>query len=70
MKATARRGAILLVLVGATAVGCVRSSIIGLHDPMGAETLGTLQNIIPALTAQGYRFETVSALVNRRRQSR
>jgi len=45
-------------------------SIIGLHDPMGAETLATLQNIIPALTGQGYRFETVSALVSRRPQSR
>jgi len=44
-------------------------SIIGLHDPMGAETLRTLQNILPALAAQGYRFETVSALVRRRRQS-
>ena len=45
-------------------------SIIGLHDPMGAETLRTLQNILPVLTARGYRFETVSALVSRRRQSR
>lgn len=44
-------------------------SIIGLHDPMGAETLHTLQNILPALLAQGYRFETVSALVRRRTQS-
>jgi len=41
-------------------------SIIGLHDPMGAETLRTLQNILPALAAEGYRFETVSALVRRR----
>ena len=44
-------------------------SIIGLHDPMGAETLRTLQNILPALAAAGYRFETVSALVRRRAQS-
>jgi len=41
-------------------------SIIGLHDPMGAETLHTLQNILPALTAQGYRFKTVSALMHHR----
>src|SRR5262245_17357459 len=41
-------------------------SIIGLHDPAGAETLRTLENILPALTAQGYRFETVSQLVSRR----
>ena len=41
-------------------------SIIGLHDPMGRETLRTLQNILPALAARGYRFETVSALVRRR----
>ena len=45
-------------------------SIIGLHDPMGVETLRTLENILPALTARGYRVETVSALVSRRRQSR
>ena len=45
-------------------------SIIGLHDPLGAETLRTLQNILPALASQGYRFETVSALVHRRRQPR
>jgi peptidoglycan/xylan/chitin deacetylase (PgdA/CDA1 family) len=44
-------------------------SIIGLHDPMGAETLRTLQNILPALAAEGYRFETVSALVRRRTPS-
>jgi peptidoglycan/xylan/chitin deacetylase (PgdA/CDA1 family) len=43
-------------------------SIIGLHDPLGAETLRTLENILPALTAQGYHFETVSALVRRRTQ--
>jgi peptidoglycan/xylan/chitin deacetylase (PgdA/CDA1 family) len=41
-------------------------SIIGLHDPMGAETLHTLQNILPALAAQGYRFKTVSSLVHHR----
>ena len=45
-------------------------SIIGLHDPMGAETLQTLQNILPALASRGYRFETVSALVRRRPQPR
>jgi len=44
-------------------------SIIGLHDPAGAETLRTLENILPALAAQGYRFETVSALVRRRARS-
>jgi peptidoglycan/xylan/chitin deacetylase (PgdA/CDA1 family) len=44
-------------------------SIIGLHDPMGAETLRTLQNILPALAAEGYRFETVSELVRRRAKS-
>ena len=44
-------------------------SIIGLHDPLGAETLRTLENILPALTARGYRFETVSALVRRRPKS-
>jgi peptidoglycan/xylan/chitin deacetylase (PgdA/CDA1 family) len=41
-------------------------SIIGLHDPLGPETLRTLQDILPALAARGYRFETVSALVRRR----
>lgn len=44
-------------------------SIIGLHDPMGAETLRTLQNILPALAAEGYHFETVSELVRRRAPS-
>lgn len=44
-------------------------SIIGMHDPAGAESLQTLKNILPALIAQGYRFETVSALVRRRTQS-
>ncbi|HMJ82212.1 MAG TPA: polysaccharide deacetylase family protein [Vicinamibacterales bacterium] len=44
-------------------------SIIGLHDPMGAESLQTLENILPALIAQGYRFETVSELVRRRTKS-
>jgi peptidoglycan/xylan/chitin deacetylase (PgdA/CDA1 family) len=43
-------------------------SIISLHDPMGAETLRTLENILPALAARGFQFETVSALV--RRQAR
>jgi peptidoglycan-N-acetylglucosamine deacetylase len=41
-------------------------SIIGLHDPAGAESLQTLKEILPALIAQGYRFETVSELVRRR----
>jgi peptidoglycan-N-acetylglucosamine deacetylase len=45
-------------------------SIIGLHDPLGARTLRTLQNILPALASRGYRFETVSALVRRRPQPR
>lgn len=45
-------------------------SIIGLHDPAGAETLRCLQNILPALESRGYRFETVSTLVGRRPQSR
>ncbi len=44
-------------------------SIIGLHDPMGAESLRTLENILPVLIAQGYRFETVSELVRRRAKS-
>jgi peptidoglycan/xylan/chitin deacetylase (PgdA/CDA1 family) len=41
-------------------------SIIGMHDPAGAESLRTLENILPALIAQGYRFETVSELLRRR----
>ena len=45
-------------------------SIVGLHDPLGARTLRTLQNILPALASRGYRFETVSALVRRRPQPR
>jgi peptidoglycan/xylan/chitin deacetylase (PgdA/CDA1 family) len=44
-------------------------SIVGLHDPMGAESLRTLENILPALAAEGYRFETVSELVRRRGKS-
>lgn len=44
-------------------------SIIGLHDPANVEMLKTLEAILPALKAQGYRFETVSELV-RRRQAR
>jgi peptidoglycan-N-acetylglucosamine deacetylase len=42
-------------------------SIIGLHDPAGAETLRTLESVVAALSARGYRFETVSELVSRRR---
>jgi peptidoglycan/xylan/chitin deacetylase (PgdA/CDA1 family) len=42
-------------------------SIIGLHDPAGPETLRTLENVLVALPAQGYRFETVSQLIRRRR---
>jgi peptidoglycan/xylan/chitin deacetylase (PgdA/CDA1 family) len=54
----------------ASILGQVRpGSIIGLHDPLGAETLRTLQNILPALAAKGYRFETISALVRRRAPS-
>jgi peptidoglycan-N-acetylglucosamine deacetylase len=45
-------------------------SIIGLHDAMGPETLRTVENVIPALTARGYRFETVSALLRRGRDRR
>jgi peptidoglycan/xylan/chitin deacetylase (PgdA/CDA1 family) len=41
-------------------------SIIGLHDPLGAETLRTLEDSVEALTARGYRFETVSQLLRRR----
>jgi hypothetical protein len=41
-------------------------SIIGLQDPLGSETLRTLEDSITALAAQGYRFETVSELVRRR----
>lgn len=43
-------------------------SIIGLHDPLGSETLRTLEDTITALAAQGYRFETVSELIRRRAQ--
>jgi peptidoglycan/xylan/chitin deacetylase (PgdA/CDA1 family) len=42
-------------------------SIIGLHDPAGPETLRTLENVLVALPAQGFRFETVSQLIRRRR---
>jgi len=41
-------------------------SIIGLHDPMGAETLRTLDDVLTAMTSQGYRFETMSELMRRR----
>jgi peptidoglycan-N-acetylglucosamine deacetylase len=41
-------------------------SIIGLHDPLGSETLRTLEDSITALAAQGYRFEMVSELIRRR----
>jgi peptidoglycan/xylan/chitin deacetylase (PgdA/CDA1 family) len=41
-------------------------SIIGLHDPLGSETLRTLEDSVTALAAQGYRFETVSELIRRR----
>ena len=44
-------------------------SIIGLHDPAGAESLQTLKDILPALIALGFRFETVSELVRRRAPS-
>lgn len=44
-------------------------SIIGLHDPLGAETLRCLQNILPELKSRGYRFETVSTLAGRRPHS-
>ena len=42
-------------------------SIIGLHDVMGVETIKTLEAIVPALVARGYRFERVSEFVRRRR---
>jgi peptidoglycan/xylan/chitin deacetylase (PgdA/CDA1 family) len=40
-------------------------SIIGLHDPAGAETVRTLEDSVEALRARGYRFETVSQLLRR-----
>jgi peptidoglycan-N-acetylglucosamine deacetylase len=40
-------------------------SIVGLHDLMGVETVRTVENVIPALSAQGYRFATVSTLMRR-----
>ena len=42
-------------------------SIIGLHDVLGVETIKTLENVLERLVAQGYRFETVSQLLVRRR---
>jgi len=42
-------------------------SIIGLHDPGGMETVRTLEDVLAALVRQGYRFETVSQLIRRRR---
>jgi peptidoglycan-N-acetylglucosamine deacetylase len=42
-------------------------SIIGLHDPMGSQTLRTVDDSITALAARGYRFETVSELLRRQR---
>ena len=41
-------------------------SIIGLHDTMGPETIRTLEQTLASLTADGYRFETVSQFVRRR----
>jgi peptidoglycan-N-acetylglucosamine deacetylase len=41
-------------------------SIIGLHDPAGAETEQTLDTILRILKGQGYRFETVAQLIRRR----
>jgi peptidoglycan-N-acetylglucosamine deacetylase len=41
-------------------------SIIGLHDPLGSETLRTLEDSITALAAEGYHFETISELIRRR----
>jgi peptidoglycan-N-acetylglucosamine deacetylase len=41
-------------------------SIILMHDPAGAETLRMLEDVLPALIARGYRFETVSELTRRR----
>jgi peptidoglycan-N-acetylglucosamine deacetylase len=54
------------VMIGSILRQVRPGSIIGLHDPLGAETLRTAQAVIPALIQQGYRFETVSQLVRRR----
>jgi peptidoglycan/xylan/chitin deacetylase (PgdA/CDA1 family) len=42
-------------------------SIIGLHDVLGVETIKTLEHVLDRLVADGYRFETVSELLARRR---
>jgi len=42
-------------------------SIIGFHDPAGAETEQALDDVLRTLAGQGYRFETVGQLVRRRR---
>jgi len=37
-----------------------------LHDPLGMESIKTLENILTALASQGYHFETMSDFVRRR----
>ena len=39
-------------------------SIVMLHDTAGRPTIETLENVLTALTARGYRFETVSRLLD------
>ena len=42
-------------------------SIVSLHDTAGDETIKTVDAVLAALVARGYRFETVAELVRRRR---
>jgi peptidoglycan/xylan/chitin deacetylase (PgdA/CDA1 family) len=44
-------------------------SIIGMHDPNGPETVRMLEDVLLALSAKGYRFETISQLIKRRSAS-
>jgi peptidoglycan/xylan/chitin deacetylase (PgdA/CDA1 family) len=41
-------------------------SIIGYHEVLGDETYRSVDDVLTTLTSQGYRFETVSALLRRR----
>lgn len=41
-------------------------SIIGYHEILGDETYRSVDEVLTALVADGYRFETVSALITRR----
>ena len=43
-------------------------SIIGFHDPLGAETLETVDDVLTSLAAEGYRIGTVSELLQHRRR--